>query len=156
MIIYNIIRSSVTMAGTTPLFTIVPGAGRSCLLMELDFEGMGTASAANEIGIYRVAAAGTGAATAIANTPTAVEGSTGTLTFSGAVNLSYATTQPTFAATAIVHNMPLNSNGQRYFWRCNPNLNNAIVMPSIAIPGLVFAPISGTGSVSGRVQIAEM
>ena len=120
MIVYNVVRSGVTLSGTTPFLTIVPGANRSFLLVELDFEGMGNASAANEIGVYRVLAAGTGAATAITNTPQAVDapnmtGTTPALAFSGAANASYATTQPTFTATAPIHNIGLNSNGQRYF-----------------------------------------
>ncbi len=160
--IYNIIRSGVTLSGTTPIFTIVPGSQRSFQIIELDAEGMGTASAANELALYRVLAAGTGAATANTNTPQAPEspnltGTTPAMVFSGAVNTSYATTQPTFTSSAPVHNMPLNSNGQRYYWRANANLNNAIKVPALSSnPGIVLAPISGSGVVSVRVQVDEL
>jgi hypothetical protein len=162
MMIYNVIRSSVTLSGTTPYMTMLPGANRSFMVIELDLQGMGTSSAANEVGLYKVLAAGTGGATAIANTPQPVDapnmtGTTPAIAFSGAVNASYATTQPTFTATAPLHTCPINSNGQRYFWRANPNLNNAIVVPAIAAPnGVLFAPITGTGVVTTRAQVAEL
>lgn len=157
MIVYNLARQSVTLSGTTPFLTVVPGAARSFLILEIDAEGMGNASAANEAAIYRVLAAGTGAATAITTGVIAVDnpnmtGTTPALAFSGAANASYATTQPTLSS--LLHNVPFNSNGQRYFWRANANLNNAIVVPGNTL-GVTIAPITGTGVISIRLQIAE-
>lgn len=159
MMIYNIVRPNFTLSGTVPFLTIVP-ANRSILLLEIDCEGDGTASAYNEMALYRVLAAGTGAATANTNVAQSVDnpnmtGTTPALALAAAVNTTYATTQPTFTATAPVHNIPLNSNGQRYFWRCNANLNNAINISGTAL-GLLLAPISGTGIVSTRLQVAEL
>lgn len=160
MIIYNISRQNVTLSGTTPFLTIVSGATRSFLILELDVEGDSNASAYNEIGLYRVTTAGTGSATAITTPPTSVDvpnmtGTTPALAFSGAANSTYATTQATVGA--LVHNIPVNANGQRYFWRANPNMSNAIVVPggANAAGSVSFAPISGTSPVSIRVQIAE-
>jgi hypothetical protein len=158
MIIYNLSRQSVTLSGTTPLLTVVPGSVRSFLILEIDVQGMGNASGANELAIYRVLAAGTGTATAIANAPASVDspnmtGTTPAIAFSGSANASYGTTQPTLSS--LLHNLPVNSNGQRYFWRANANLNNAIVTYGGSF-GLTVAPISGTGVVSIRLQVAEL
>ena len=154
MQIYNVRIPQFTLAATTTAFgTIVSAATRSFLVMEMDFEGMGTASAFNEVGLYRVATAGiTGSA---ALTFTSVDANSTIPAFAGTGFAAYAT-QP--VAGALLQNMPLNSNGQRYFWRCNPNLNNALVVPggAVAAGSIMLAPISGTGSVSGRMQLAEM
>lgn len=156
MIIYNIVRNNVTLSGTTPLLTIVPNL-RSLLVLEIDCEGDGTASAYNEMALYRVLASGTGGATANTNVAQPVDQSSGTLTLQAAVNTTYATTQPTFTAANIVHNIPLNANGQRYFWRANANLNNAIVITPLATnSGLILAPITGSSAVSVRLQVAEL
>ena len=82
---------------------------------------MGTASAANELGVYRIGTAGTTGAGAVTPVPTNALFTA----FTGTAFASY-TTQP--IKGAVVQNMPLNSNGQRYFWKANPNLNNAIVV----------------------------
>lgn len=158
MIIYNLARQSVTMSGTTPFLTVVPGAARSFWIMEIDIQGMGNASAANEAGVYRVATAGTGSATAIPTGVNAIDlpnmtGTTPALAFSGAANASYATTQPTLGA--LLQNLPFNSNGQRYFWRANANQNNAIPVPG-GTTGITIAPLTGNGVLSVRLQIAEM
>lgn len=161
MQIYNITRQGVTLSGTTPLLTIVPNL-RSLLVLELDLEGDGTASAYNEMALYRVLASGTGAATANTLAAQAVDqpnmtGTTPALALAAAVNTSYATTQPTFTGNNPVHNIPVNSNGQRYFWRANANLNNAIVIAPLATnSGLILAPITGTGVISVRIQVAEL
>ena len=154
MQIYNVRIPSFTLGATTTAFgTIVSAATRSFLVMELDFEGMAGASAANEFGLYRVATAGVTGATAL--TFTSVDANSTIPAFSGTGFAAY-TTQP--IAGALMQNMPLNSNGQRYFWRCNPNLNNALVVPggATAAGSITLMPISGTGSVAGRLQIAEM
>ena len=158
MIIYNLARQSIALAGTTPLLTVVPGAARSFWIMEIDIQGMGNASAANEAGIYRVTTAGTGAATAITTGVGAVDlpnmtGTTPALAFSGSAVATYATSQPSLGQ--LLHNIPFNSNGQRYFWRANANQNNAIVVPG-GTAGITLAPITGTGTFSVRLQIAEL
>lgn len=160
MIIYNISRQNVTLSGTTPFLTIVSGATRSFLIIELDVEGDSNASAYNELGLYRVTTAGTGGATAISTPPAPVDspnltGTTPALAFSGAANSTYATTQA--VPGALVHNIPVNANGQRYFWRANPNMSNAIVVSGggLAAGSITFAPISGTSPISIRVQVAE-
>lgn len=159
MIIYNG-RFSGTLEATTliPIHTVISGATRSFLLLEVDAEGMGTSSAANEFGVYRIGTAGvTGGGAVTYTTPEApnMTGTTPALAFSGTAFASYST-QP--IKGALVQNVPINANGQRYFWRCNPNLNNAITVPggNNAAGSLGLFTISGTSVITGRIQIAEL
>jgi hypothetical protein len=152
MQIYNAQIPQFTLAATTTAFgTLISGSVNANMLLEIDFQGRGTSSADNEVGIYRIATAGITGSTAITATPT----NAGYAAWAGTAFVSYAT-QP--VKGALVHNFPLNSNGQRYFWRCNPNLNNAIAIPAgnVAAASIGFFPISGTGSVGGRVQLAQI
>jgi len=159
MIIYNIIRSNTALSLTADFFTIIAGAVRSFLVLEIDAEGDAAASAYNEFGIYRVTTAGVTPGGAI--TPVTVEapnltGTTPALAFSGTVPTTWAT-QPVVGA--LIHNCPINANGQRYFWRCNPNLNNAITVPggnNAAGSLSVGRGISGTSNISLRLQVAEL
>lgn len=160
MIIFNVARPSVTLSGATPVLALVPGASRSFWIMEIDIQGMGNASAANEMGLYRITAAGTGGGTAVASGVNPIDlpniaGGSGSplLTFSGGAFGSYVTTQPTIGA--LLQNFPFNSNGQRVFWRANANQNNAIPVPGGTF-GVALAGITGTGPVSFRFQIAEL
>lgn len=159
MQIYNVKIPQFTLGSALTAFgTIIAGATRSFLLLEMDFQGRGTASADNELAVCRVGTAGTTGGTALTFTPVDSPNMTGTtpaLAFSGTGFGSYAT-QPLTGAVA--HNVPLNSNGQRYFWRANPNLNNAIVVPggNNAAASIALFPVTGTGSVGGRLQLAEL
>ena len=151
---YNVRIPQFTLAATTTAFgTIVSAAARSFLVTELDFEGMGTASAFNEVGLFRVGTAGATGASAL--TFVSPEANSSIPAFQGTGFAAY-TTQP--IAGSLLMNMPINSNGQRYFWRCNPNLNNALVVPggNNAAGSIALMPISGTGSIAGRLQIAEL
>lgn len=156
--IYNIrtphaaLTSATIGATTTQLGTVVAAEDRSMLLLEMDFQGMGNASAANELGIYRVGTAGVTPSNALTITPVHPSYPTAGLT----AFFTYAT-QP--IAGALVHSFGLNSNGQRYFWRCNPNLNNAIVVPggSVATASLAVFPFANTGAaLVGRLQVMEL
>lgn len=136
---------------TTALGTIIAAAVRSLLVLELDFQGQGNASGANELGLYRVGTAGVTGSNALTFTPTHPSYPA----FAGTGFFTYAT-QP--IAGALVHPFGLNSNGQRYFWRCNPNLNNAIVLPggNNAAASLSVFPIAGSGTMTGRLQVMEL
>lgn len=157
MIPYTARFAGTLAATTTALLTIISGANRSFLMTEIDVQGQGTSSAANELGIYRVGTAGATGSSAVTPVPKVAPNLTGTtpaVAFSGTAFQAY-TTQP--VAGALVHNIPLNANGQRYFWRANPNLNNAISVPggNNAAGSLAVFPISGTSVVAGRFEILE-
>lgn len=158
MIVYNVRVAGTVGTTTTALATLISGATRSFLVLEVDLEGTGTASASNEIGIYRVGTAGVTGAGALTFTTVESPNMTGTtpaLAFSGTGFGSY-TTQP--VAGALIQNIGLNANGQRFFWRANPNLNNAITVPggNNAAGSVALFPLSGSSTFVGRIQIAEM
>lgn len=149
---YNI-RVSGTLEATAlvALFTIISGSVESNLLTEYDFQGMGTSSAANELGLYRVGTAGVTGSGALTVTPTNV----GYTAWSGTAFGGYST-QP--IKGALIQNVPINANGQRVFWRANPNLNNAIQVKAgnNAAGSLAGYTISGTAVVTGRLQLAAI
>lgn len=156
--IYNVRVSGTLGATTTAIATIISGASRSFMVVEIEFQGQGTASAANELGLYRVGTAGVTGATALTFSPVESPNMTGTtpaLAFSGTGFGSY-TTQP--IAGALIHNIGLNANGQRYFWRWSGALNNAIIIPggNNAAGSVAAFPISGSSVVSGRLQLVEL
>lgn len=154
MVIYNVSKSNAALSLTADIFTIVSASVRSFLILEIDVEGDGNTSSYNECGIYRVATAGVTPAGAIVPSPVA-DPATATA-FAGTVNGSYSTPP---VVGALIHNIPVNANGQRYFWRCNPNLNNAIFCRGGAVANgslSVGRSISGTSNVSIRIQIGEL
>ena len=151
--LFNIVRTNTAVSTTADLISITAGAVRSFLIEEYDFTGDGTASAANELGIYRVATAGvTGSGLVV---PLQVESSVTATAFSGVVTTVWAT-QPTLAA-APVQVAGVNANGGSKFWRCNPNKNNAIVVPggANAAASISIRAVLGTSNISARVQINE-
>lgn len=152
MHVYNVQRSNAALSTTADFFTIISAAARSFGILEIDAQGQGTASAANEIGIYRVGTAGVTGGGAITPAPV----SPTSPAFTGTVNTTWGT-QPVVGA--LVHQIGLNANGQRYFWRCNPNLNNAIWSPGGANAAGSLScgrSLVGTSNASLRVQIAEI
>ena len=102
MIVYNARIPQFTLAATTTAFgTIVSNAARSFLITELDFQGAATASAVNEIGLYRVGTAGVTGSSALAFTP--VDANSSIPVFQGTGWAAYAT-QP--IAGALLQNIP--------------------------------------------------
>jgi hypothetical protein len=138
-----------------------PGTNRSHMITEIDLEGFGTASATSEFALFRtITTAAAGALTTVI-TPQPQTSLATQPAFSGSAGQgSFATTQPTLA-TAPFKNCPLNQNGQRYFWRANPNLDNAPDVPGTAtalLNGIALVQIGGAGVIPlcGRIQISEI
>lgn len=151
MLIYNVARSNALPVAAQDFMTILSNATRSFGILELDAEGAGTTSAYTELGLYRVTTAGATGSGAVVPAPV----NPAMPAFGGVVNTGW-TTQPVVGA--LIHNMPLNSNGQRYFWRAMPNLSNAIWSPggAVAAGTLSIRPITISGNSSLRVQLAEI
>jgi hypothetical protein len=174
MIIYNFNFPIFTPAGLIAIAggltsgislsaVIFPGTNRSFVVLEIDGEGSGSSSAPSTFSVFRTinpAAAGalttviTGQPTVSLATPPAFTGSAG--------QGSFATTQPTLAAAASF-NLSANANGQRYFWRANPNINNAFDVPGTATAlsnGIVLCQVVAAGTAvmaaQFRVQIGEI
>lgn len=151
MLLYNIVRSAVTPTAAQDFMTIISNATRSFGILELDAEGGGTASAYTEMGVYRVTTAGTTGGGAIVPAPV----NPAQPAFGGVVDTTW-TGQPTIGA--LIHTMPVNSNGQRYFWRAMPNLSNAIWSPggAVAAGTVSIRPITISGAITLRVQVCEI
>jgi hypothetical protein len=140
-----------------------PGTNRSHIVSEIDIEGSGSSSAPAVFALFRtITTAAVGALTTVVTAQPTTSLSTNP-TFSGSAGQgSFATTQPTLAA-APIKIMGLNANGQRYFWRANPNLDNALDVPGTAtalLNGLALVQIVATGTAAiaatARIQIKEI
>lgn len=151
MLLYNVIRSNTALSTSADFMTIISNATRSFGIIEIDAEGDGTSSGYNEAGIYRVSSAGTTGSGAI--TPSPINPALPAAGFT--VDTAW-TGQPTVGA--LVHNIPINANGQRYFWRAMPNLSNVIWSPggAVAAGSLSVRSVSGTANISLRLQIGEI
>ena len=166
--IYNFrVPPTSLVAGTNIFFMNANNAAsnsRSFMVTELDFEGSLTATQYAEIGIYR--ASGTtlySGGSASVGTPVDLPSGSTAGTPATPVAATIAGSSPTTAGAlgALVHSFGINANGQRYFWRANPNLNNAIIVVPLAaaqnqIVLSVIGTPTGTISVSGRIQILEL
>lgn len=153
MLLYNLIRSNALPVSAQDFLTIISAATRSFCILELDGEGAGTASAYTEMGVYRVTTAGTTGGGAIVPTPV----NPAQPAFGGVVDTTW-TGQPVVAAAGPFHTMPINSNGQRYFWRAMPNLSNALWSPggAVAAGSVSIRPITISGNITLRVQLGEI
>lgn len=151
MLYYNMMRSNALPVATQDFATIISNATRSFGLYEIDAEGAGTTSAYTELGIYRVTTAGATGSGAITPAPV----NPAQPAFGGVVNTGW-TTQPVVGA--LLHNCPINSNGQRYFWRAAPNLSNVLWSPggAAAAGSLSVRPITISGNTTLRLQLIEI
>ena len=151
MLLYNLIRSNLLPVASTDLATIISSAVRSFCILEIDIEGAGAASAFTELGLYRVGTAGITGSGAVVPAPV----NPAQPAFGGVVNTAWST-QPVVGA--LVQNIPLNSNGQRYFWRAMPNLQNAIWSPggAVAAGTLSLRPLTVNGNISLRLLLGEI
>ena len=138
-----------------------PGTNRSHQIIEIDIEGQGVASANSLFGIFRtITTAAVGALTTVITAQTNLSVATNPVFSGSAGQGAFATTQATLA-TAPLRNLSANANGQRYYWRANPNLDNAIDVPGTAtalLNGIALVQIGGSAPIaaSGRVQIKEI
>jgi hypothetical protein len=142
---------------------IFPGTNKSFLLLEVDVEGSGSSSAPSTFSIFRtITSAASGAlTTVITGQPTVSLSSNPSFTGSAGQG-SFATTQATLAS-ASAFNLSANANGQRYFWRANPNLSNALDVPgtpTALLGGIALVQVVATGSsviaAQARIQIGEI
>ena len=153
MLIYNINRSNALPVASQDFISISGNATRSYGVLEIDAEGAGTTSAYTEMGVYRVSAVGTTGGGAITPVPVNVAQPA----FGGVVNTTWSA-QPT--VSGLIQIIPINSNGQRYFWRAMPNLSNAIWSPgggtAAAAAQMSVRPITISGNTSVRIQVCEI
>ena len=152
MLFYNVVRSNFLPVVSTDIFTVISNATRSFGVTEIDITGMGTTSAANEVGLFRVATAGVTGGGAIVPAPTNPAFSA----FGGVVNTTWGT-QPVTAATTF-HTMPFNNAGQRYQWTSQLNAAKILWSPggATAAGTMSFRALTISGNITARVQLVEI
>jgi hypothetical protein len=146
---YKIPIASTALSTANNLLTVIPAAARPFKVTEIMLQGLGTASAANEVGVYRISAAGTGAAPG-AITPNPLNTSAPAAAMS-ANSGAYATTQPTLGAKLL--SLGVNSNGGISYHR--PAAGSEIEFQGGSL-GLAIRSVSGTGNVTGWIEVEEI
>lgn len=152
------LRYNVTLANTaqvvgTDFFTITAAANRSIRIVEINYAGNGTASAANVIKISRFATAPTGApAGAIVARPL----NPAAPAAAALAQTSFATTQPAGAET-IVMQLSANANGGIFRWVAPPYGEIEVPGGAQAVAGanICFRPAVGTSNMTLNVVFDE-
>lgn len=146
---YTIPLPNTTLSTTLSSLTIIAGATRALKLVEIYLAGTGTASASNDVGVYRVATAGVTGAGAITPAPLNPASPAAFLT-----NFTSYTTQPVIGAKLL--DIPVNSNGGVGYYR--PQAGQEIEIPAgnVAASSVTIRSVSGTGTVAGWVIVEEI
>ena len=144
---YSVNRAATALSTTTDLLTITAPATRALKLHSIRVGGGGTASAANEIGIYRPTTVGV---TPTAIVPLPLSTGSAAAVFTAA---STWTTQPVIPATPIAR-IPVNSNGSYVPIVAIPGVTEAIEIPPSG--QLSIRSVSGTGLVTIDVTVEEV
>lgn len=150
---YTVSRSNIALVTTTDLLTLQTAAGRALKLHEIAVGGMGTASAANELGVFRqttLGVTGTGAIVAEKSNPALPAAAFSALTTWG--------TQPVLSAVALLR-LPVNSNGGVFRWVAKPGQEIEIAAQGAALAvanALSLRSAIGTGLVSVHLVLEEI
>ena len=139
---YNV--SNTALSTTADLMTIIPPASRRIQLIEVSVAGMGTASAANELGVYRSTAGTTGGGAL-----TAAKMSTDAPTAGSTVNTTWST-QPTLGVKVLA--LGVNANGGIYRWVARPGEE---IESRGGVDQLSLRSVVGTSAVSVFVVVVE-
>lgn len=136
--------SNTALSTAADMMTIIPAASRRIQVIEVSIAGMGTASAANELGVYRSTAGTTGGGAL-----TATKLSTDAPAAASTVNTTWAT-QPTLGGKLLA--LGVNANGGIYRWVARPG-------EELEFRGGVdqcsLRSATGTSSVSVHVVVVE-
>lgn len=146
---YTIPLASTALSTANSLLTIVSGATKAFKVCEIYLAGTGTASAANDVGLYRVATAGITPGGAI--TPVPLNSSSNAASMTTAT--SYAT-QPVLGSKLL--DIPVNSNGGVGYYRPQPGLEIEVLAGNVAAGSITLRSVSGTGTVAGWVIVEEI
>ena len=136
MPLFTVSRTSTALSTTNDYVTIVASSTKPLRVYIVDCKGDGTASAANEVGMYR-STVGVGGGGAI--TPTKVNTASAAASF--AVYTTWSSSQPTLGAE---------------LWRFSVNANGGIDK-FVAIPGAeIPVPVSGQISIRSADGTSNM
>jgi len=142
--VYSYTVSNVSLSTTADTMTIIPPSNRRIQVLEISIAGMGTTSAANELGVYRSSGGTTGGGAL-----TGVKFSSDAPTAGSTVNTTWSA-QPTLAGKVLA--LGVNSNGGIYRWVAAPGeeIESRGGVDQISLRSAV-----GTGSVSVHVVVQE-
>jgi hypothetical protein len=145
---FSVAKDSVTLSTAADAITLVPAAAHPIRIVEISIGGMGTASAANSLGVYR-STSGTTPGGAITPTAYGRYSSTNPPVSNTVANTTYSVA-PTLTGTyALI--LPVNSNGGIYRWVARPG--EEIVVANA--DQLSLRPLTGTGVCSIHVVWEE-
>lgn len=116
MATYTVQVSNTALSTSNDLMTLVPAAAHPIQIIEISVAGMGTASAANELGVYR-STGGTTPGGAITPSPVGRYSSTNPPVANTVVDTTWAA-QPTLGAKLLA--LGVNANGGIYRWVARP------------------------------------
>lgn len=136
--------SNTALNTASDLMTIIPASGRRIQIIEIAIQGMGTASAANELGVYRSTGGTTGG-----GAMTATKLSTDAPSAASTVNTTWSG-QPTLGGKVLA--LGVNANGGIYRWVARPGeeIESRGGVDQISLRSAV-----GTSNVSVTVVVVE-
>lgn len=146
---YTIPLPNFTLSTTLSSLTVIAGATRALKLCEIYIAGTGTASASNDIGVYRVATAGVTGAGPITPSPLNPASPAASLT----CFTSY-TTQPVVGVKLL--DLPVNANGGVGYYRPQPGQEIEIPAGNVAASSITIRSVSGTSTMAGWVVVEEI
>jgi hypothetical protein len=148
MATYTVQVSNTALSTTNDLLTLLPAANHPIQIVEISIAGMGTASAANELGVYRSTGGTTGGG-AVTPTPVGKYLSASNTPASATVCDTTWAAQPTLGGKVLA--LGVNANGGIYRWVARPG--EEIVCANTDQISLRSAV--GTSSVSVHVVFTE-
>lgn len=144
--VYHIARPSFSLTAGNDVMTIIPHATRPFRLLDIYLGGLGTTSAANEISIARISAAGTTGGGALTPRPS----DSSSVAFGGTVNTTWSA-QPTLSSS--VKNFSINANGGQM--RYSFINEGAPIDVDAATDGLSIRCVSGSSTITCSVTVEE-
>lgn len=145
---YTVSRSNVALSTSNDLITFTPAANRAIQIIEISVGGMGTASAANELGVYDVTTAGVTGSGAL--TPTKINRFAPAA--ASTINTAW-TTQPVVGGEIL--SLPVNANGGIYRWVARPGEEITVIGGATTNFQLSLRSAVGTSNVSVHVVFIE-
>jgi len=141
---YALARSSFALSTVNDALTLIGASGRRLYVVEISLAGLGTVSAANEIGVFRSTAGTTGSAAVtveevITDTPA-----------QGFTNFTAWSVQPTLTGSGILR-LGVNANGGVYRWVARPGTELELK----STEQLSIRGITGSSNLSMHVIVAE-
>lgn len=148
MSVYTVSVSNTPLSTSNDIMTFTPAANRRIQIVEISVAGMGTASAANELGVFDVTTAGVTGASPL--TPTKLD----RFAPSAASTINTAwTTQPVVGGEILA--LGVNANGGIYRWVARPGEEINVTGSATTNFQLSLRSKVGTSNVSVHVVFIE-